>query len=131
MTTRARRTAMMPNGTLMKKIHCQERKWVMRAPSPNPAARPRPLAEERYPRALPLISPGKVIARSAGPVAVIIAPPAPCRPRKRTSSRRLPETPHMTELAVNTANPAMKIFFCPQRSPSRPIAIRKLVMTGR
>ncbi|WP_148208240.1 hypothetical protein [Methanosphaerula palustris] len=58
MTARARRTATIPNGILMKKIHYQERKWVRRAPSLNPAARPRPLAEERYPRALPLRSSG-------------------------------------------------------------------------
>ena len=46
--------------------------------------------------------------------------PTPCTTRATISMATLPDKPHHSDAAVNTARPITYKFFMPKRSPSRP-----------
>ena len=111
---------MVPNGTLTKKHHRQERKVVSTPPSTGPVAGPRLLPSKTRPVARARRAGGKVRNSIACPTGMISPPPTPCSTRNRTSSVSEPDRPHSADAPVNSTRAIRKVRRVPNRSPIQP-----------
>ncbi len=115
----------------MKKIQCQERKWVMTPPIAGPIANPMELAAVRTPIETPSIFAGRYLTQIIGVEAAIIEAPIPWKTREMMRSVRSGDNPQTTEPSVNRMKPAMKRIFTYPRSASfpkmrmRPASVRR------
>ena len=122
----AAKKAMIPIGTLMKKIQRQENAWVSAPPSTSPTAEPPIAMAAQTPsaraRSFPSANVVEMIESAAGEMS---AAPRPCRARKPISIPELVAIPFRNEAAVKMTRPMRKNRFRPRRSPTRPPSRRK------
>ena len=97
--------AMIPTGTLMKKIHSHPKPSTSRPPASGPTSVATPAVAPHRPIAAPRRSGGNVRVMTAIVCGVISAAPSPCTARAMMSSSRVPESPHHSEARVNTTSP--------------------------
>jgi hypothetical protein len=120
------RTAVIPIGTLTKKIHSQPKPSVSTPPISGPIATAPPTVAPQAPMAVARSLPSNSWAISASAVANIAPPPTPCRPRARLSRVASPEIPHRKDATVNSPKPTENTRRRPSRSPSEPAIRRKV-----
>ena len=102
-------SAMMPTGTLMKKIQPQCRCWLMKPPISGPKARAMaPIAVQIPIAAVRSRASWKVAMMMASVVGTSKAAPRPWTTRAPISTSPLPASPAASEESVNTIVPAKK-----------------------
>ncbi len=116
----------IPTGTLMKKIHGQERSWVSAPPTIRPTALPPIAIAAHTPSAFARSAPSSkvvlMIARAAGEMK---AAPSPWSPRQAISIVEFTARPFSSEAAVKTTRPNRNRRLRPSRSPARPPRSRR------
>ena len=134
-TLAPRRTAKIPIGTLIKKIHCQERYCVRSPPMSGPIAAPRPEQSMMTLIAFPVRSPGMNAVIMAAATDMSIAPPTAWNTLEITSAgkpRTMPgKNPQRSDPVVKTAKPVRKIFLYPYVSAIFPKMSTQPISTRR
>jgi len=135
MTFAPSRIAIIPTGTLMKKIQCHERYWVSTPPMVGPIAVPSAAAVMTKPMAFPFCFMGMYAVIIAGAMAVIMAPPTAWNTREATSTgnelRRSGRYPQENDPIVKMTNPERKTFLKPIPSASLPKIKTQPAITSR
>ena len=103
--THAMTNAMMPTGTLMKKIHSQPNPSTSRPPASGPTSVATPAVAPHRPIAAPRRSGGNVRVMTAIVCGVMSAAPSPCTARAMMSISSVPEKPHHSDASVKTTSP--------------------------
>ena len=130
-TPRVRMTPMMPIGMFTKKIQRHERWVVMMPPSVGPVLTPRATTTALRPSALPRSLGGKAPVSIAGLMAIIIAPPRPCKARAAIKKTSEGANPQKAEPIVKMVRPAAQIGLCPIMSATRPVVSSTPAITTR
>ena len=112
--------AISATGTFRKKIHSQPAFSTSRPPTTGPMPSARPEMPAHRPSARPSSGPLKVLVMIESDPGIRNAAPAPCTPRKNTSSLIEPDSPAPIEPSVNTTSPARNMRLRPNTSPRRP-----------
>ena len=97
---------MTPIGTLTMKIHCQPRPSTRKPPASGPTSVATPAVAPHTLRATPRRSGGKILVMVDNVCGVISAAPMPWTTRATISHSMELASPHHSDAAVNTANPA-------------------------
>ena len=101
--------AMTPNGTLMKKIQCQDQLSVIQPPSKGPMMGP-----PRHPHAVNRGGHADLLDREGFPEGLPgesgcrAPPPMPCMTRKKTRLWRFQDRPQKSELTVKRLTESMR-----------------------
>ena len=120
------RNTAMPTGTLMKKIHGQERSSVSAPPTIRPNALPPIAIAAQTPSAFARSAPSwKVVVMIASAAGEMNAAPSPCSPRQAMSIPELWARPLSSDATVKTTRPKRNSRLRPSRSPARPPSSRK------
>ncbi len=132
-TFSAAATAMMPSGTLTRKIGRQSMPQrsspISVPPSTGPVTEASPAASANRPNTPPRSCGGNSAGTSASVCGVIIAPPTPCSARAATSHSIDGASPQSAEAAVNSPTPSRNIRRRPKMSPARPDGSRNSAKT--
>ena len=120
-----RTIAVIPIGTLRKKIHSQPKFSVTMPPISGPTATAPPTVAPQTPNAVARSLPWNSWPIRASEVANMPAPPMPCSPRARLSRVGSLAMPQRNEAKVKMPKPIVKTRRRPSRSPSEPAVSRK------
>jgi len=119
--------AMIPTGTLIRKIGRQSRPnrlcWMSSPPSSGPLTVPRPAVTPKPASALIRSRGGKMTWMTDSTCGTMIAPIAPCATRQAMSMPGPCAAPHRAEKTVKPATPIRNSRLRPNMSPSRPPVI--------
>ena len=107
-----------PSGTLIQKIHCQERPETTAPPTSGPSATARPPIPPQAPSARPRFSAGTAAERIVSVSGAMIAPPTPWAARAATSASIEGASAAAAEAAVKIPSPIANMRRRPKRSPS-------------
>ncbi len=120
-----------PIGTLIRKIYSHPTASVRKPPRTGAARLAMAIVAPTYPIALPCSPVGNISKSIAAVIEKIMAPPVAWRTLNSTSSVRLVERPHASELSVKSAIPARKSFLFPVYSDIFPNIRRREVSVTR
>src|SRR5919198_302942 len=115
-------SAIAPTGTLMKKIHGQEKLSVIQPPSTGPTTGATRIVSAKVASATPAFSRGYVERSSVCESGIIGPATAPCTMRKKTSIGMEMARPQRSEARTKSAVVARKSRTCPKRSVSQPVS---------
>ncbi|OIQ79190.1 hypothetical protein GALL_390710 [mine drainage metagenome] len=110
-------TKKIPRGTLIQKIHCQEKPWTTAPPTNGPSATANPLAAPQAANAAPRRAGGTAALKIVRVNGRTSAPPAPCTARAATSQPAVGANAAAALAKVNTDNPRANMRRRPNRSP--------------
>ena len=113
--------AMIPIGTLMRKIHGHPRPSVSAPPTSGPIATAAPSVAPQMPNAVPRSRPWNSWASRASEVENMIAPPIPCPPRAMIRNSAVGATAQSREVRANRHSPIANTSRRPSRSASAPV----------
>ncbi len=108
---------MMPIGTLIQKIQCQEMPSTIAPPITGPAATASPEMPDQMPMANPRLPGGKASARRVRDSGSTGAAPRPCSARKKMSHSMLGASAQPADARAKMTRPTAKTRRRPNRSP--------------